>query len=101
MGTGFALGTLVCVTTGAILQKGIDQPPLTLLLYNLIRSGNLVNVTSLFYLLPPTTAALDFLLLGNSLPTLTAIGMATILARLLLVFRASVRGPARVAEGSQ
>ena len=140
IGTCFALGALACVTTGAILQKGIDQPPLALLplqyttslflcvaaipygsfsfectteflvpllwlglvisvvaqllLYNLIRSGDLVNVTSLFYLVPPTTAALDFLLLGHSLPALTAIGMVTILAGLLLIFRARVKASA-------
>lgn len=36
----------------------------TLLLYRLIQGGNLVNVTSLFYLVPPGTALLDYLLLG-------------------------------------
>ena len=97
-GTGYALGALLCMTLGAIAQKGLSQSPLQalplqyavslllcglflpfqrievdwsldflvpllwlgivisvvaqLLLYRLIRAGNLVNVTSLFYLVP-------------------------------------------------
>jgi hypothetical protein len=35
----------------------------------LLRAGNLVNVTSLFYLVPPVTALLDYALLGNRLST--------------------------------
>ena len=58
-----------------------------LLLYRMIRSGNLVNVTSLFYLVPVVTVLLDYLVLGNALPGLALAGMAAILAGLLLVFR--------------
>jgi drug/metabolite transporter (DMT)-like permease len=58
-----------------------------LLLYRLIRAGNLVNVTSLFYLVPVVTAALDLLLLGNRLVPSSLIGMGTILLGLLLVFK--------------
>ncbi len=36
-----------------------------LLLYRLLSAGNIVNVTSLFYLVPAITALLDYLLLGN------------------------------------
>lgn len=129
----FAVGALACMTTGAILQKRLEQPPVDvlplqyavslaacllfvpfqpmvfemslgflgpalwlaliisvvaqLLLYRMIRSGNLVNVTSLFYLVPAVTAALDYLLLGNLLPSLSMIGMGAILIGVALVFR--------------
>ena len=58
-----------------------------LLLYRLIRGGNLVNVTSLFYLVPVVTVLLDYVGLGNALPTLALMGMAAILAGMVLVFR--------------
>ncbi|HSC85532.1 MAG TPA: DMT family transporter [Pseudomonas sp.] len=58
-----------------------------LLLYRLIQRGNLVNVTSLFYLVPGVTAALDYLFLGNRMPLLSLGGMAAILLGLALVFR--------------
>jgi drug/metabolite transporter (DMT)-like permease len=58
-----------------------------LLLYRLIRAGNLVNVTSLFYLVPGVTAAMDYLFLGNAMSGLSLAGMAAILLGLLLVFR--------------
>ena len=60
----------------------------TLLLYRLIRERNLVDVTSLFYLVPAGTALLDWLLLGNRLAPLALGGMGAIVAGLLLVFRA-------------
>lgn len=60
----------------------------TLLLYRLIQRGNLVNVTSLFYLVPVGTALLDWLVLGNRLAPLAIAGMGTILLGLVLVFRA-------------
>tara|TARA_R110000796_G_scaffold88164_7_gene189866 strand:- start:16926 stop:17804 length:879 start_codon:yes stop_codon:yes gene_type:complete len=59
----------------------------TLLLYRLIRVGNLVNVTSLFYLVPGVTAGLDYLFLGNRMAPLSLLGMLAILAGLALVFR--------------
>ncbi|MFC3284575.1 DMT family transporter [Litchfieldella rifensis] len=58
-----------------------------LLLYRLIQAGNLVNVTSLFYLVPAVTAAMDYLFLGNALSMLSLLGMAGILLGLALVFR--------------
>jgi drug/metabolite transporter (DMT)-like permease len=60
----------------------------TLLLYRLIRAGNLVNVTSLFYLVPGVTAGLDYLFLGNRMAPLSLLGMLAILGGLALVFRA-------------
>lgn len=133
LGMGFAMGALLCMTFGALLQKRVRQPPVEvlplqylvtlllylcfvpfqpfrfetsagflipllylglvisvgaqLLLYRMIRSGNLVNVTSLFYLVPVVTVVLDYLILGNELPALSLVGMASILAGLLLVFR--------------
>ncbi|MCY1518393.1 EamA-like transporter family protein [compost metagenome] len=59
----------------------------TLLFYRLIRAGNLVNVTSLFYLVPAGTAVLDYLLLGNRMAPLALAGMAAVLGGLALVFR--------------
>lgn len=65
-----------------------------LLLYRLLNSGNIVNVTSLFYLVPVITALLDYLLLGNALPWSGIMGMAAIMGGIMLVFRAPqvVRG---------
>ncbi len=57
------------------------------LLYQLIRRGNLVNVTSLFYLVPVVTVLLDYLILGNAMPMLALVGMAAILTGLVLVFK--------------
>lgn len=133
LGMAFALGALLCMTGGAMLQKRIQQAPTAvlplqylvtlllclcfvpfqpfhfeanaafmipmlwlglvisvgaqLLLYRLIRSGNLVNVTSLFYLVPVVTVILDYLVLGNAMPMLAVAGMVSILIGLLLVFR--------------
>ncbi|WP_137821761.1 DMT family transporter [Pseudomonas sp. D(2018)] len=57
-----------------------------LLLYRLMQAGNLVNVTSLFYLVPVVTAGMDYLFLGNALAPLGLAGMGGILAGLVLVF---------------
>ena len=59
----------------------------TLLFYRMIQAGNLVNVTSLFYLVPAGTAALDYLILGNRLSALSIGGMGAILLGLMLVLR--------------
>ncbi|TBV15372.1 DMT family transporter [Stutzerimonas kirkiae] len=134
-GMGFALGALLCMTCGAMLQKRIQQAPAQvlplqylvslllclcfvpfqpfhfepvmgflipllwlglvisvgaqLLLYRMIRSGSLVNVTSLFYLVPVVTVLLDYLVLGNRMPALALAGMLAVLAGLALAFRAS------------
>jgi drug/metabolite transporter (DMT)-like permease len=62
----FALGWLVLVlSVGAIS-----------LLNWLIRHGSAVNVASLFYLTPPTTALLAWLLFGETLTGLALVGMA-------------------------
>lgn len=57
-----------------------------ILLYRLLNQGNIVNVTSLFYLVPVITAILDYVLLGNILPALAVIGMLAILLGIMLVF---------------
>lgn len=62
----FALGWLVLVlSVGAIS-----------LLNWLIRHGSAVNVASLFYLTPPTTALLAWLIFGETLPGIALVGMA-------------------------
>ncbi|WP_257965136.1 DMT family transporter, partial [Klebsiella quasipneumoniae] len=58
-----------------------------LLLYRLLSAGNIVNVTSLFYLVPAITALLDYLLLGNRLPAAAMVGMVAIVVGIVLVFR--------------
>jgi drug/metabolite transporter (DMT)-like permease len=58
-----------------------------LLFYRLIQMGNLVNVTSLFYLVPVVTAAMDYFFLGDQLAFLSLIGMGSILLGLIQVFR--------------
>ncbi|MGE8602722.1 EamA family transporter, partial [Bordetella trematum] len=63
----------------------------TLLFYRLIQGGDLVNVTSLFYLVPVGTALLDYLLLGQALSGLAVAGMAAILGGLALVMQGSPR----------
>ena len=59
----------------------------TLLLYRLIAQGNLVNVTSLFYLVPAVTAIMDYLIFGNRLAWLSLFGMVLIIIGLGFVFR--------------
>ncbi|MBW7862083.1 MAG: DMT family transporter [Rhodocyclaceae bacterium] len=66
----FALGWLVIVLSlGAIS-----------LLNLLIRSGSAVNVASLFYLTPPTTALMAWALFGETLTALAVTGMAVAVA---------------------
>ena len=62
----------------------------TLLLYRMIAKGNLVNVTSLFYLVPAVTAIMDYLIFGNKLAALSVLGMAMIIVGLMFVFRKTV-----------
>lgn len=78
-----SVGLAVTLTWMSLVITGA-----TLLLYRLIQAGNLVNVTSLFYLVPAGTALLDWLVLGNRLAPLALVGMAGILGGLMLVFRA-------------
>ena len=73
----FALGWLVLVLSlGAIS-----------LLNLLIRSGSAVNVASLFYLTPPTTALIAFFIFGENLSLTAAIGMLVAVAGVYLVAR--------------
>ena len=73
----------------ALLWMGLVVSLLaTLLLYRLIAKGNLVNVTSLFYLVPGGTALLDWWLLGNRMAPLALLGLGLVVAGLVLVFHA-------------
>lgn len=136
-GTACALGALLAITAGALLQKrvraaSIDVLPLQnalglalcaliapfepisfeaswafalplawlgivisvfaqLLFYRLMQRGDLVNVTSLFYLVPVVTALMDAAWLGNRLAPLEIAGMIAILAGLALAFRRAAR----------
>jgi drug/metabolite transporter (DMT)-like permease len=73
----FALGWLVLVLSiGAIS-----------LLNLLIRSGSAVNVASLFYLTPPTTALIAFFFFGENLSLTVAFGMAVAVSGVYLVAR--------------
>ena len=56
----------------------------------MIAKGNLVNVTSLFYLVPAVTAIMDYLIFGNKLAALSVLGMAMIIVGLMFVFRKTV-----------
>lgn len=73
----FALGWLVLVLSlGAIS-----------LLNLLIRSGSAVNVASLFYLTPPTTALIAWAVFGETLAPVAVVGMAVAVAGVWLVAR--------------
>ncbi len=79
----FTAGLLAAlVWMGVLISVGA-----TLLLYRLIQRGNLVNVTSLFYLVPAVTVAMDYVFLGNRPAPLSLVGMGLILAGLALVFK--------------
>lgn len=62
-----------------------------LLFYRLVQRGDLVNVTSLFYLVPIVTALMDYVFLGNRLRFGEVAGMAAILSGLALVMSADRR----------
>ncbi|WP_175877710.1 DMT family transporter [Burkholderia sp. BCC0097] len=64
-----------------------------LLFYRLMQHGDLVNVTSLFYLVPVVTTLMDAVWLGNRPEPLALAGMGAIIAGLALVFRASAARP--------
>jgi len=84
---------------GALLWMSLVVSLLaTLLLYRLIARGNLVNVTSLFYLVPAVTAVMDLLIFGNRLAPLSLLGMGLIVIGLLFVFR---KPATRLAQASR
>ncbi len=73
----FALAWLVLVlSVGAVT-----------LLYVLIRRGAAAEVASLFFLVPPTTALMAWLLFNEKLEPISAIGMATVVIGVALVNR--------------
>lgn len=100
-----AVSLVLCVLflplqpSGIVLSAGLLLPLFWLgivisvfaqvLFYRLVHAGNLVNVTSLFYLVPVCTAIMDYIFLGNRLAPAGVAGMALILAGLVLVFRAT------------
>ncbi|GIL41491.1 DMT family transporter [Roseiterribacter gracilis] len=57
------------------------------LLYVLIRRGAAAEVASLFFLVPPTTALMAWLLFGETLEPVSALGMATVVVGVALVNR--------------
>lgn len=81
--TDFSIGYWIPVLWLGVLISVLAQ----LLLYRLIQSGNVVNITSLFYLVPIVTAVLDLLIFGNRMTTLQLVGMAAIIVGIVLVFR--------------
>lgn len=87
----WSLGLLVSV---AWLALGISVAA-TLLLYRLLQSGNVVNVTSLFYLVPGGTALLDWMVFGNAMRAGALAGMGAIVGGLAIVYRK----PARLSRG--
>lgn len=70
-----------------------------LLFYRLVRRGDLVNVTSLFYLVPIVTAWMDYAFLGHRLDASEWLGMAAILLGLTLVVRAGDKPALRERAG--
>lgn len=73
----FALGWLVLVLSiGAISLLNV-----------LIRSGSAVNVASLFYLTPPTTALIAWAIFGETLTSTALLGMLLAVAGVWLVAR--------------
>lgn len=79
------IGFIVPVVWLAIIISVVAQ----LLLYRLLTAGNLVNVTSLFYLVPGVTALMDYIFLGNKMSWLSLAGMGAIIIGLIFVFKKS------------
>jgi drug/metabolite transporter (DMT)-like permease len=59
----------------------------SMMLYFMIQKGNLTNVTSLLYGVPPVTALLDYLVFKNQLSLLACLGMVFIIVGLFLIHR--------------
>lgn len=79
----FDIGFIIPVLWLAVIISVVAQ----LLLYRLLTTGNLVNVTSLFYLVPGVTALMDYIFLGNEMSWLSLAGMGAIIVGLLFVFK--------------
>ncbi len=71
------------------------------LLYVLIRKGAAARVSSLFFLVPPTTALMAWAMFGERLPPLAILGMAIAMAGVALVNRPAARARPRRARRSR
>ncbi len=83
--TDFSFGYWMPVLWLGVVISVVAQ----LLLYKLIQGGNVVNITSLFYLVPIVTAILDFLVWGHAMSLTEIFGMAAIVLGIVLVFKPS------------
>ncbi len=57
-----------------------------MLFYYLVRAQNLVNTTSLFYLVPCVTVAMDYVFLGNAFSSPSLVGMFMVFMGIFMVF---------------
>lgn len=73
---------LPAIWLGLVISVGA-----TFLLYRLIAGGNLVNVTSLFYLVPAVTSVMHWIILGNPMESMSLIGLTLTILGLVFVFR--------------
>jgi drug/metabolite transporter (DMT)-like permease len=64
------------------------------LLYLLIQRGAATSVTSLLYLVPPTTAVMAWLLFGEAITGVTVLGTLLTAAGVALVVRSGAARPA-------
>ena len=58
-----------------------------LILFSLLKKGSASSVSSLYYLVPPTTAVMSFLLFGEPITVLLIIGMAITISGVYLVIK--------------
>ena len=59
----------------------------SMMMYFMIQKGNLTNVTSMLYAVPPVTALLDYLVFKSQLSFMACLGMIFIIAGLFLIHR--------------
>ena len=83
---------LVLALVWSVLALSLGASSLLLLL---IQAGAATRVTSLFYMVPPCTAVLAWLMFGERMTTLSWLGMALCAAGVALVLRAPAAAPAR------
>ncbi|EPG39608.1 DMT family transporter [Acinetobacter colistiniresistens] len=75
-----------------VLYQGIIVSVIAqLIFYKLLQSGNLVNTTSLFYLVPLVTLVLDFIIFSTQLSRFDYIGITAILSGVYLVYRKATK----------